>query len=92
MRVRKHFHEANNVVAPGKRALRRSQNNRNVGTCCAKRLTGLKLYVTSGGSMQTDATSWAKQCCALLANSVASVCMGLSWRSATIAGLATCIF
>ena len=26
---------------------RRSQNNRNVGTCCAKSLTGFKLYATS---------------------------------------------
>ena len=44
--------------------LRRSQNNRNVGTCCVKSLTGFKLYATSAnkcqhccGSMQTDATS-----------------------------------
>ena len=41
-----------------------SQNNRNVGTCWAKSLTGFKLYATSAnkcqhccGSMQTDATS-----------------------------------
>ena len=27
--------------------------------------------------MQTDATCWAQQCCVLLANNVASVCMGL---------------
>ena len=42
----------------------RSQNNRNVGTCWAKSLTGFKLYATSAnkcqhfcGSLQTDATS-----------------------------------
>ena len=29
------------------------------------------------GSMQTDATCWEQQCCVLLANNVASVCMGL---------------
>ena len=58
------------VGVPCKRAqhccatLRRSQNNRNVGTCWAKNLTGFKLYATSAnkcqhccGSMQTDATS-----------------------------------
>ena len=57
--------------------------------CCVrlhgpKRLTGFKLYATSankcqhcGGSMQTDATCWAQQCCVLLANNVASVCIGL---------------
>ena len=67
MRVRRRFHEANIVVIPCKRpqhccaTLRRSQNKRNVGTCCAKSLTGFKLYATSAnkcqhccGSMQTD--------------------------------------
>ena len=29
------------------------------------------------GSMQTDVTCWAQQCCLLLANNVVSVCMGL---------------
>ena len=52
-RVRRRFHEANIVGTPCKRAqhccatLRRSQNNRNVGTCWAKRFTGFKLYATS---------------------------------------------
>ena len=32
-------------------------------------------------STQTDATCWAQQCCILLANNVASVCMGLNYRS-----------
>ena len=27
--------------------------------------------------MQTDATCWAQQCCVLLANNAASVCMGV---------------
>ena len=57
--------------------------------CCIrlygpKSLTGFKLYATSAnkcqhcyGSMQTDATCWAQQCCVLLANNVASVCIGL---------------
>ena len=42
MRVRRRFREANIVVVPCKRVqhccatLRRSQNNRDVGTCCAK--------------------------------------------------------
>ena len=61
--------EANIVVVPCKWAqncctmLRRSLNNRNVGTCTAKSLTGFKLFATSAnkcqyccGSMQTDAT------------------------------------
>ena len=69
-RVRRRFHEANIIVVPCKRAqyccamLRRSQNNRNVGTCWAKSLAGFKLHATSAnkcqhcfGSMQTDATS-----------------------------------
>ena len=51
--VRRRFHEANIVGVPCKRAqhccatLRRSQDNRNVGTCWAKSLTGFKLYATS---------------------------------------------
>ena len=51
--VLKRFHEANTVVVPRKRAqhcsamLRQSQNNRNVGNCCAKSLTGFKLYAAS---------------------------------------------
>ena len=57
--------------------------------CCvrlhgSKSLTGFKLHTTSAnkcqhcfGSMQTDATCLAQQCCLLLANNVASVCMGL---------------
>ena len=69
-RVRRRFHEANIVGVPCKRlqhccaTLRRSQNNRNVGTCWAKSLTGFKLYATSAkkcqhccGSLQTDTTS-----------------------------------
>ena len=69
-RVHRRFHEANIVGVPCKRAqhccatFRQSQNNRNVGTCLAKSLTGFKLYATSAnkfqhccGSMQTDATS-----------------------------------
>ena len=59
--------------------------------CCVrlygrKRLTGFKLYATSAnkcqhccGSMQTDASCWAQQCCLLLANNVASVCMALKY-------------
>ena len=87
--VCRRFHEANNVVVPCKRAqhcyatLRRSQNNGNVGTCCANSLTGFKLYTTSAnkcqqccGSMQTDVTCRAQHCCVLLANNVASVFMG----------------
>ena len=52
-RVRRCFHKANIIGVPCKRAqhccatLRRSQNNRNVGTCCAKSLTGFKLYAAS---------------------------------------------
>ena len=68
--VGRRFHETNIVGVPCKRTqhccatLRRSQNNRNVGTCWAKSLTGFNLYVTSAnkcqhccGSMQTDVTS-----------------------------------
>ena len=69
MRMHRRFHEASIVVVTCKRAkhccamLRRSQNNRNVGTCCAKSLTSFKLYATSGNKcqhcydfLQTDAT------------------------------------
>ena len=48
--MHRRFFEANIVVVPCKRAqhccatLPRSQNNRNVGTCCAKSLTVFKLY------------------------------------------------
>ena len=57
--------------------------------CCVrlhgpKSLTSFKLYARSAnksqlccGSMQTDATCWAQQRCVLLANNVASVCIGL---------------
>ena len=78
--------QLNIVVVPCKRAqhccatLRRSQNNINVGTCCAKfdRLQTIRNKCQHGcGSMQTDATCWAQRCCVLLANNVASVCMGL---------------
>ena len=62
-RVRRRFHEANIVGVPCSCAtFRRSQNNRNVGTCLAKSLTAFKLYAKSDnecqhccGSMQTDA-------------------------------------
>ena len=53
MRMYRRFHDANVVVVPCKRAqyccatLRRSQNNKNVGTCFAKSLSGFKLYTTS---------------------------------------------
>ena len=79
MRMHRRFHEANIVVVPCKRAkhcyatLRRLQNNRNVGTCCAKSLTGFKLYATNANKcqnfcsyMQTDATCSAQQCCVRL--------------------------
>ena len=71
--MRRRFHETKigqHCCVPCKRThhccatLRWSQNNRNVGTCWAKSLTGFKLYATSAnkcqhccGSMQTDATS-----------------------------------
>ena len=57
--------------------------------CCVrligpKSLAHFKLYARSAnkcqhccGSMKTDATCWAQQCCVLLANNVASVCMRL---------------
>ena len=53
MRMHRHFHEATRIVVPCKRVqqccatLRRSRNNGNVGTCCAKSLTGFKLFATS---------------------------------------------
>ena len=59
MRVRRRFYEANVVVAPCKRAqhccatLRRSQNNRYVGTCCAKSLTAV-----SNCTQQVPAVFW----------------------------------
>ena len=66
-RMRRRFHEANIVGVPCKRSqhrcatLRRSQNNRNVGTCWAKSLTGFKSERNKCqhccGSMQKDATS-----------------------------------
>ena len=95
MRVHRRFHEANIVVIPCKcsqhccATLRRSRNSGNVGTCCAKSLTGFKPYATSAnkcrqhccGSMQTDTTCWARQCCVFMANNVASVCIGLNART-----------
>ena len=87
MRVSRRFHEANIVVIPCKRAQHYcatfggSQNFRNVGTCCAKKLTGFKLYATSTNMCRqvptllwfhaTDATCWAQQGCVFLANNVA---------------------
>ena len=69
-RVRRRFHEANigkhccGSMQTDTTLLRRSQNNRNVGTCLAKSSTGFKLYATGAnkcqhccGSMQADATS-----------------------------------
>ena len=56
--VRRCFHEANIIGVPCKRAqkccatLRRSQSNRNVGTCRAKSLTTFKLYATSANKCQ----------------------------------------
>ena len=57
VRMHRRFH---NVFCA---TLHRSHNNRNVGTCCAKSLTGFKLYAASAnkcqhccGSMQTDVT------------------------------------
>ena len=48
MNMRQHFrcrqHCCGSVQTGG---FVRSQNNRNVGTCCAKSLTGFKLYTTS---------------------------------------------
>ena len=88
MRMHRCFHEANIVVVPCKRAqqccatLRRLQNNRNVRTCCTKSLTHYNTITSANkcprccGSLQTDATCWAQQCCLLLANNVASICMG----------------
>ena len=58
MRVHRRFHEANIVVIPCKcsqhccATLRRSRNNKNVGTCCAKSLTGFKPYATSANKCQ----------------------------------------
>ena len=53
-----------------------------------KSLTSFKLYATSAikcqhccSSMQTEVTCWAQQCCVLLANNFASVCIGLSTRN-----------
>ena len=53
--------------------------------CCVC-LHGLNVWLVSNlrnkcqhccGSRQTEATCWAQQCCVLLANNVASVCMRL---------------
>ena len=86
------FHEANIVAVPScKRAqhccatLRRSKNNRNVATCCAKSLTGFKLYATSANivvvpckrTQQVTTLLGRHECYVLLAKNVASVCMRL---------------
>ena len=96
-RVRRRFHEANNAGVPCKRAqhccatLRRSMNNRNVGTCCAKSLTGFKCtqQVPTRANIVLVPCKRAQQvttllgptmfCSQLLANNVASVCMGLNF-------------
>ena len=62
--------------------LRRSRYNRNGGSCWLYSLTGFKLCATTPTNnmqqgVQTDATFIIQQCWELLANSVASVCMGL---------------
>ena len=61
--------------------LRRSRNERNVGSFWLKSLTGFKLCATTRNNMQqgvqTDATCNIQQCWELLANNVASVCTGL---------------
>ena len=61
--------------------LRRSRNGRNVGSCWFKGLTGFKLCATTPNNMQqgvqTAGTCNIKKCWKLLANNVASVCMGL---------------
>ena len=57
-RVRRRFREANIVGVPCKRAqhccatLRRSQSNRNVGTCWANSLTVFKLYAKCANKCQ----------------------------------------
>ena len=71
IRVRRRLHEANIVVVPCKwtqhccATLGRSQNNRTVGTCCGKILTGFKLYATSANKCQQVPTSANKcqHCC-----------------------------
>ena len=55
-----------------------------------KSLTGFKLRNKCQhccGSVQTDATCWAQQCCVLLANDVVSVCMGLNGSRLKLDGL-----
>ena len=80
MRVCRRFHEANIVVVPYKRAQhccatpRRSKNNRNFGTCCAKSLTGFKLYAISANIVVVPG-KWTQH---VGPNNVASVCMGLN--------------
>ena len=61
--------------------LRRSRNERNVGSCWFKGLTGFKLCAATPSNMQqgvhTAMTCNIQNCWELLANNVASVCMGL---------------
>ena len=80
-RVRRRFHEANIVGVPCKQTnslppLHQSQNNRNVGTCSAKSLTGFKLYTTSANKCQHCCGSMqmaAKQVTTLLGPTVLGV-------------------
>ena len=76
-------------IQHGCATLRRSRNQRNVGSCWLKSLTGFKLCPTTSNNMQqglqTDATCNIRQCWELLANNVASVCTGLKlWISFVI--------
>ena len=77
-RMCRRFHEANIVMIPCKReqhccaTLRRSQNKRNVGTCCPKSLIPILLWFHANGRNMLGPTMLH-----VVGHNVASVCMGL---------------
>ena len=80
---RRRFHEANIVVVSCKQAqhccatLGGSQNDRNVGTCCAKSLTGFQTVRNKWPTLlwfHANGRNKSQHC---WPNNVASVCMGL---------------
>ena len=85
----KSYAHGSNIVA-----LRRSRNKRNVGSCWLKSLTGFKLWATARNntqqSVQMDITCNIQQCWELVANIVASVCMGLNVWCPKQAGASKC--
>ena len=83
-RVRRPFHKGQHCWGS------MQTNNKNVGTCWSKSLTGFNctqqlpslLWFHANGRNKSQ-HCWVQQCWVLLANNVASVCMGLDYVGET---------